>query len=385
MQEITTLCTGCRTCEQICPKHAISMVYNDEGFLIPDIDEHLCIECGLCKRKCPQELLNLKTYPQKIVAAKIKDDIHLKDSTSGGLFWLIAHGAILNGAVVYGCAYQDDFIPTHIRVTSSTDLIKLQGSKYVQSDTKDTYSLVKNDLENGKFVVYSGTPCQIAGLKSFLTKEYNNLLLVDILCHGVPSPLLFKRYKKWLEKKYRGSLKTYSFRYKKNGFGGRYLLRYILGEKEYTNPIMLDPYGDAFLSGRTFRECCYQCKYASLDRTGDFSLGDFWNPNALGCEFDTSKGVSMVLINSEKAYRFWKSIISEIDYKEATVDQANAANEAIRKSVNRKAERDLILKDYEQDGFFDKQLAVGLKLKLRIMNIIPISVKEKIKRIIRRG
>ena len=211
------------------------------------------------------------------------------------------------------------------------------------------------------------------------------MLLVDILCHGVPSPILFKKYTEWLETKYKKPLISYNFRYKENGVGGRYLLRIDFGKKVYTKPIMLDPYGDAFLSGRTFRESCYHCKYTTVERVGDFSLGDYWKPELLNCPFEISKGVSMVLVNSEKAELFWNSIVNEVEYRETSFEQALAVSDAIKKSVERTAERDIILRNYENPDYFEKELAVGLKLKLRLTSMIPISLKEKIKSLLGRG
>ena len=167
--------------------------------------------------------------------------------------------------------------------------------------------------------------------------------------------------------------------------GGRYLLRIDFGKKVYTKPIMLDPYGDAFLSGRTFRESCYHCKYTTVERVGDFSLGDYWKPELLNCPFEISKGVSMVLVNSEKAELFWNSIVNEVEYRETSFEQALAVSDAIKKSVERTAERDIILRNYENPDYFEKELAVGLKLKLRLTSMIPISLKEKIKSLLGRG
>lgn len=384
MNTISNLCCGCRLCEQICSRNAISMTYDNEGFLYPKIDVNLCINCGLCKIKCPQELLNLKHKKHKVYAAKIKDNEALANSTSGGIFWLIANKVLEQGGIVYGCALQHDYYAKQIRIDAVDKLKLLQGSKYVQSDTSNTYEQVKKDLLEGLFVVYSGTPCQIAGLKSYLSVEYNNLLLVDILCHGVPSPSLFKKYTEWLETKYKKPLISYNFRYKENGVGGRYLLRIDFGKKVYTKPIMLDPYGDAFLSGRTFRESCYHCKYTTVERVGDFSLGDYWKPELLNCPFEISKGVSMVLVNSEKAELFWNSIVNEVEYRETSFEQALAVSDAIKKSVERTAERDIILRNYENPDYFEKDLAVGLKLKLRLTSMIPISLKEKIKSLLGR-
>ena len=386
METITTICSGCRSCEQICPKNAISMVYDQEGFLQFKINKNLCINCGLCQKRCPQENYNrLKQNPNKVYAAQVVDASVLLNSTSGGIFWCLAENIISKGGVVYGCAFEKDFSVSQIRITNMHELSRLQGSKYVQSDTGDSFTMVKNDLADGKYVLYSGTPCQIAGLKLFLGNMNEKLLLMDILCHGVPSPLLFKKYIEWIQLRYNRKLKTYQFRFKKNGYGGRYLLRLDFGEKVKCLPIMLDPYGDAFLKGRTLREACYSCKFATIERVGDISLGDYWKPEVLNCDFDVSKGVSMVLINSDKAVEIWNQIARKIVYKETTIEQAVSVNDGLKKAVQRPSDRGSLLKEYNSLDYFNKQLAVGIKLKLRISNMLPIALKEKIKRCIKRG
>ena len=187
-------CTGCRMCEQICPVNAIKMIENKEGFIEPVIDKTKCINCGLCSKRCPQlNEIKREDYKMEVYAAKNKNIEEQKSSSSGGVFSVLANYVLENNGIVFGCAFNDNLIAEHIGIEDKNELYKLRGSKYVQSNTKNTFKDVKENLENSRMVLYSGTPCQIAGLKQFLGKEYDNLYTVDLVCHGVPSPKLFKK------------------------------------------------------------------------------------------------------------------------------------------------------------------------------------------------
>ena len=218
MENITEFCTGCRTCEQVCPKSCISMKFSSEGFLEPFNDLDQCVDCGLCQRRCPQN--NLKVYPlsEKVFAVKSKNDKELYKSASGGAFAALARYFLEQNGVCVGASYYKGWNVGHKIIRSLDDLPSLQSSKYVQSDTLHTYSEVRCLLSQGIKVLYSGTPCQIAGLNSFLGNvDKSNLLTIDLICHGVPSIKLFKSYIQWLEHRYGEPIIDFNFRDKSSG------------------------------------------------------------------------------------------------------------------------------------------------------------------------
>ncbi len=385
MEKITEFCTGCRVCEKICPKKAITMGYDREGFLSPNINNDKCINCNLCVKKCPQENEILASGKQVSYLGVLKDKNILIKSTSGGAFMAFASMIINKGGVVYGCSFTNSFEVEHERIDNQEKLKRLQGSKYVQSNVKSTYEQVKIDLKTGKYVLYSGTPCQIAGLYSYLNKNYENLYTIDLICHGVPSPLMFKKYIEWKEKSIGGKITEYSFRYKEDGYGGRYLVRIKNNNKIKQLPIMLDPYGDAFLKGKTFRESCYRCKYAKSNRVADITIGDLWGSEDIKTNIDMKSGVSLIITNSYKGKQLFDLSKDKLHYNEINLEKVKKYNECLNHPVKRPESRDYIYKGYEEEKYFCENLKVGIKLKLRVSNMIPIKVKEYIKCLIKRG
>jgi len=385
MEKITEFCTGCRTCEKICPKEAITMVYDNEGFLIPKINNDKCINCTLCVKKCPQEKEIENQGVQLVYAGVLKEKEILIKSTSGGAFMAFALMIINLKGIVYGCAFTDDFEVEHIRVDNLHDLKKLQGSKYVQSNTKNTFNQVENDLKSGKFVLYSGTPCQIAGLYSFLGKDYTNLCTIDLVCHGVPSPMMFKKYIEWKEDSLGGKITSYSFRYKENGYGGRYLVRVEGNKRVKKFPIMLDPYGDAFLAGKTFRESCYKCKYANINRIADITIGDFWGIENVKTNIDIKSGVSLIIVNSEQGKKIFDLAKDRLNYYKMDLKTAKEHNECLNHPVSRPDVRTQVYNGFKEEEYFRSKLKVGLKIKLRLSSLIPVRLKESLKQFKKRG
>lgn len=379
MEQITEFCSGCRACEKNCPKEAIEMIYDKEGFLIPQIKKELCIDCNICAIKCPQNNTLYRDEQQEVYGAVLKDKNKLIKSTSGGAFIALAKTIIDLNGVVYGCTFNNELQAEHIRVDTYNDLEKLQGSKYVQSNTKNTFIDVKKDIKAGKIVLYSGTPCQIAGLYSFLGKITDNLFTVEILCHGVPSPKMFKEYIKWRENKSGKKIIKYSFRHKEKGYGGRYLIKFEGKNYNKKIPIMLDPYGDAFLSGKTFREVCYLCKYASSKRVSDITIGDFWGFEKHYSTIDTKSGVSLIIINSERGKELFEKSNDKLYYLKSNMEIAQKYNEGLKKPVERPDIRNDIYIGYKEKRYFSHKLKVGLKLKLRLASLAPIEIKEKVK------
>lgn len=372
-------CCGCRACEQICPKKAIFMVENKEGFLEPQIDMDKCIKCGLCVKKCPQmnELPKEEEFGKVYAAKNIKEQL---TSSSGGIFSTIAKKVLDEKGIVFGAAYNDNNEVQHTCISDVKDLKKLKGSKYVQSDTKNTFSEAKKYLECGKKVLYVGTPCQIAGLNSFLGKQYNNLLTVDFVCHGVPSPKLFKCYLEWEAK----GKKITDFRFRsklKKSWGLCY--SYRIEKKLKHGSAKMNPYYNAFLNGYTYRECCYNCKYATKQRISDITLCDYWGIEKEHPEFFDSKGVSGIIVNSKKGVQMFQQIQKELVYIESTFDKLKRKNHNLEQPVIRPEVRDTV---YE--GVFDKDFSAAIKENLhyekKIINnikyLIPESLKNKIRK-----
>lgn len=376
-------CCGCSGCEQICPKNCISMKPDSEGFLYPEVDESICIECGICIKHCPILTDVSRCNIPKVYAAKYKDRGSTFKSTSGGLFIPIAKSVISMGGVVFGCAYDENLVAKHIKVETEDELYRLQSSKYVQSDTREIYKQVKTELENGKEVLFSGTGCQAAGLRSFLGKDYGNLLITDIVCHGVPSPKLFKNYIDYMGKKLGGTLTSYNFRSKeKRGWDLYYKAEN--GQKSKSDYGFFDPYYSAFLYCKTYRESCYECKFANKNRVSDITLADYWGIQKFHPEFFDENGVSLVLVNTEKGKKYLEKIkdkleIIESDYNKASVMNANLVHPSKRPSC-----RDSIYDGFDCGNFetyAKTKLAFKINPKTKIKKMIPLGVKRFLRKL----
>lgn len=379
-------CTGCRMCEQICPKSAIGMIENNEGFLEPQIDKSKCINCGLCLKKCPQYNNNLGNTPIKCYAGKNKNIEQLKIGSSGSIFKIIADYVIDNSGAVYGAAFNENLDLNTIRVVNKNDLIKLTGSKYIQCNTNKTFKTVKDDLQSEKFVLYTGTPCQIAGLKSYLNVEYDKLITIDLVCHGVPSHKLFNEYIKYLEKKYNSKVINYNFRCKeKNGWGLNSKVILKNGEVKYINS-NLDCYYKSFLDAKTYREVCYNCKYANINRVGDITLADYWGIQKVHPNFDPDLGASAIMINTKKGEYVFKNIKNKVEFIETDIQKIALQNKNLIKPSDRPQVRDFVYNDLCKKDFkiyIKENLKFNKKLKDIVKNIIPVRIKKIIKKCIR--
>ena len=376
-------CCGCTACASICSHDAISMKPDTLGFLYPEVDMEKCVDCGLCEKVCAfndnyDTSLNL-SQPD-VYAARHKDMQEIETSRSGAAFIALSDWVIEHGGVVYGAGYTDHFRVVHKRATTKEARNEFKGSKYVQSDIKNTFNEAKKYLDSGRKVLFVGTPCQISGLNAYLGKQYNNLLTVDFVCHGVPSPKLFKNYLKW---EARGkNITDFRFRSKlKKGWGLCY--SYRIENKLKHGSVKMNPYYNAFLNGYTYRECCYNCKYATKQRISDITLCDYWGIEKEHPEFYDSKGVSGIIINTQKGNQIFKQIQKKLIYIESTFDKLKRKNHNLENPAIRPEIRDTVY-----DGIFDKDFNIAIKENLyfrkRIVNnlkyLIPESLKNKIRK-----
>lgn len=321
-------CVGCGACKQICPQECIDMVPDHEGFGYPFINKKKCINCGLCVDTCPIEKqfysFNCQSYAMK--SKKIEERLN---ASSGGIFSLIAKNILMEGGVVFGAGWTSNLDVKHIFVKNVEELSLLKKSKYVQSDTGNTYLKCKCFLEQGKKVLYSGTPCQIAGLKSFLKKDYNQLFLVDIICHGVPNNAIWKKYIAEIEHKKHKKIKKFDFRYKKENesqVNKFYIeIKYIDGQNEIIR-LEDSEYFQGFSKNLFLRPSCYSCRYKGFASGADITLGDYWGIEIEHPEISDSHGISSVIALSEKGQNMIDKIQSSCNFIETSLNKISKHN-----------------------------------------------------------
>lgn len=375
-------CCGCTGCEQACPKGCISFSPDSEGFFYPAVDESRCINCGVCLKKCPVHTdVPSGTNPQ-VFAAKIKDTQTAFKSTSGGVFTELAKYALKKGGIVYGCAFDENLVAKHIAVEKESELFKLQSSKYVQSDLSGIYSDVKAKLNEGRTVLFSGTGCQAAGLRAFLGKDYDNLIVTDIVCHGVPSPLLFKKYLEYKGGTLGGKITAYNFRSKeKRGWDLYYKAE--TENKTKSDYGFFDPYYSAFLKCQTYRESCYECKFANSRRTGDLTLADFWGIQKFHPRFYDKNGVSLILVNTEKGKMLWEELAPKIESIPSSLDKAVVMNKNLSAPSARPECRSGIYDGIDGDlnTYFTTKLAFKVDPKVKLKKMLPPGLKDAVRKI----
>lgn len=326
-------CCGCSACAHACPKQCITMRADTEGFSYPSINEEECVDCGLCLKKCPFHTSGEKKVPMKAYAAYNKNQDIRMESSSGGIFTLLAEKTIQEGGVVFGARYTKDFQVEICAADNKAQLQSFRGSKYVQASVGDSYKEAQEILKTGRKVLYSGTPCQILGLKRFLGKDFENLLTVDIICHGTPSPKVWQRYLDEIREEGNKAINSINFRSKPNGWKRfNFTLNYNEGDDTYSISSFFgqNPYMRAFLSDLILRPSCYQCKVKSVKSESDITLGDFWGIEKVHPQMDDDKGTSLILINTEKGEIALN--LSETEYLPTEYDKAYPYNTALEQS-----------------------------------------------------
>lgn len=343
-------CTGCHACYNICPTKSIDMKYDKEGFLYPNVNKSKCVNCNLCNKVCSSINKNKEIYNHPISYSCINKDEKIRlNSSSGGIFTLIATYVLEKKGVVFGVKFDKNFNVVHDYIENIEDLWKFRGSKYTQSKIGITYSEAKKFLNQGRIVLFTGTPCQIGGLKKFLGKEYDNLICQDIICHGVPSNFVWDEYKKIKSKN--KQISSINFRNKDTGWK-KFSLRFDYKDGTYDSDTQIDDYFmKCFLRDLCLRPSCYSCNYKSIHRKSDITLADFWGVEKVNPKIFDDKGVSIMLINSPKGKQIFEEINSKMDYTEVNVDDVVKYNHNAISSVKYPKGRDIFLKKYQKKNF----------------------------------
>lgn len=390
-------CCGCGACSNACSQNAIKMEQNIYGVTFPVIDYSKCINCKKCLSVCNFKLTNNKKQSKSYWIAINKDKDALKKSTSGGVFIELAKEIIRDNGIVYGCAWKNEngvLLPKHVRIEEPEMLFLLQGSKYVQSNTEGIYQKVKNDLKEGRRVLFSGTPCQIDGLYGFINNvKYDNLITVEVICHGVPSVGIFRDYIRMLENKSNGKIQLFNFRDKNNNrwsHCGTYYIK-INGDTRHVKVFPnTSSYYHLFIMSVISRDCCYKCPYATKERTADFTLGDFWGVKKnelelLKDEVDIYDGVSCVIANSEKADLMIRDLDRILFLIESSFERVSEHNEHLTHPAPKNPNHDYVMKIYSDKGYeaVDKwfNIKIGKKKYIYyIWNKLPSWLKRTLKR-----
>ena len=338
-------CTGCFACKNICPHDAISIITDVLGKTIPKVDEDKCIHCGVCQKICPVNSAVSLNRADSAIAAISRNERDVKSSSSGGIASVFSRKILLDGGIVFGCASGDGEI-SQIKTNNLEDLELLRGSKYVYSATKATYKEAQSALRDGQEVLYIGTPCQIAGLKNFLRKDYEKLYTVDLICHGTPPMeyLLQHTATKVKEKKW----DKVTFRGERNF----YLTIYSQEKPIYSQKSNRDLYFRAFLDGLTYRDNCYSCPYARPERCSDVTLGDFWGLDRTKLSMEMAGRISVVLANTEKGKELVERCRQEIVMEEFPFETAvNPKQGNLQYPSKRHADRAVFEDVYKKKGF----------------------------------
>lgn len=376
-----TKCCGCGACFNICPKKCIHMKADDEGFAYPEVDTNLCINCGLCEKVCPVlHVPSLTNLPQAYAAKHISDEIKLK-SSSGGMFTALAEYILARGGVVFGAGFDKNWNVCHQYAETIDDLDRLRRSKYVQSDIGHTFEQAKNFLQQGREVLFTGTPCQIAGLKNYLGKDYPNLLTADIICHGVPSPAVWKKF--LAETIPASSISAIDFRHKRFGWDASYLnislknggtLPRIQGLFKYCQDFFNRSKGKFFRAIYTLpytisniyeRPSCHACAFKGKYKSADFTMADLWGVKEVMPDMYDEKGISVLMINSPKAESVFEKLAQNLVYKAVSLEEIAKYNPYFLQPTDPSPNREDFFKSFRKGESFYKTMSCYKKCGIK--------------------
>lgn len=346
-------CCGCTACFHICPINCIVMKEDEEGFLYPNIDKAKCIHCNKCKEVCPNRNIENRNTRTQTFVGYYKDDEVRKQSSSGGIFSAIAEWILQQKGVVFGAAFDENFEVHHIAVETKEELIKLRGSKYVQSRLENTFLEAKEYLEKKRKVLFTGTACQIAGLKNYLSAEYENLYTVDVLCHGAPSPKIWRMYLDDKKEQYQASINKVEFRNKDDGWKNFSInIAFSNMERFYTHHNK-EKFMRMFLDNLDLRPSCYSCVFKEIPRISDVTIGDSWGVENYMPDMDDDKGTSVILVHSSNGEKIFQEIRKNLIVNEVGLDVAVSPTADSRKSVTMHPNRNKYLEGVKRGENFD--------------------------------
>ena len=344
-------CSGCYACVLTCSKGCISMKRDEDGFLYPSVDEGACVNCGACDKVCYYNEQAATKAVDCVIAAANKDEEIRRSSSSGGVFYSLAKTVIEDNGVVFGAAFDENFYVAHKEIKSSEDIRQLQGSKYVQSDLRKCFAQVKDYLKAGRKVLFIGTPCQVSGLLSYLKGDHENLLTMDFICHGVPSPMVWRKYLDEMINKYNSPIKNVSFRSKEKGWK-MFSMRIEFENGEiYSSKVNEDPYLRSFIMDIHLRRSCNDCEAKGVNRSADITVADFWGIGKISESMNDDRGASVVIIRGEKASSLFEKINDDFVIAPCDIDTVVKLNPSIVSSVSENELRPKFLRLVRNKGF----------------------------------
>jgi len=304
-------CCGCGACVDVCRKDVVRMVIDREGFRYPKIDGGLCVDCRRCEDVCPvKKQSTKKEVSRQYFAVQAMDEKVRYASSSGGMFPILAEYVFRQQGVVYGAAFDKNMRVVHREIRGREELDSVKRTKYVQSSMKGIYRKIETRLKKEQWVLFCGTPCQAEGLRRYLKQPYPRLILADLVCYGVPSPGIWRDYVKYLEGKYGGKMMDFSFRDKRMHDSG-HTCSYVIGGQEHSGSLFADSYCGMYFTNHILRPSCHDCKFCTMERNSDITIGDFWGIEKVKPEIDDGMGTSLVILHTEKAREIWEAVRDE--------------------------------------------------------------------------
>lgn len=367
-------CSGCTACYSVCAAGAISMLEDAEGFLYPEVNKDKCTDCGLCNKVCPftKREPNLKANITSYATKHLSKEV-LNESASGGMFTALSDYVLTLGGVIYGAAFDNEFNVVHIRAEDAANRDKMRGSKYVQSNLNTTFKSIKEDLKSEKYVLFTGTPCQVDGLKAYLKKDYEKLFCCDLICHGSPSPKVWKAYVEFLENTCHSKLVSYKFRPKKFGWYQHNELSVFESGKEFHSCAKSNLFRDLYYSRLIMRLACHNCKYTNLSRPSDITIADCRGIDKVVKDFGAYEGASLVLINTNKGEKLFASVQENL--KSCKVDIGELLQPPLKNPSKPNSKRELFFKVFNNYGLKKAIFAVWGRVYF---------IKQAIKKIIKK-